>query len=189
MRIRAYGRVPGPPWFFELKQKRDQLITKYRSMVTEKDFSGLLAEGAFFPQGGEGRNSRNRDLFLRTLAAYRAGPQVLTRYRRLAWVSTVNEYGRLTFDRDLAYLPHPAPDFRFREREMIPNDHQMTFDPGCDTILELKCYTTRVPYWMIDLVRHFELSRVGFSKFVTGMQDALGGDLPCRLKRGGVVRY
>jgi hypothetical protein len=36
--------------------------------------------------------------------------------------------------------------------------------------MELKC-TTNVPKWFIDLISIFNLDRVGFSKYVTGIQE------------------
>ena len=33
-------------------------------------------------------------------------------------------------------------------------------------ILELKCNVGEVPYWMLDLIRLFNLQQVGFSKYV-----------------------
>jgi len=37
----------------------------------------------------------------------------------------------------------------------------------------LKCYTTEVHLWMIDLIKHFNLRRRGFSKYVTGVSEVL----------------
>jgi hypothetical protein len=48
------------------------------------------------------------------------------------------------------------------------------FDPGCSVILELKCHASTVPFWMLDLVRRFELRRRSFSKYLNGAQALFG---------------
>ena len=52
---------------------------------------------------------------------------------------------------------------------MIPYDISTNFDGGCCVILELKCFTTQVPLWMIDCIRMFNLQRRSFSKYATGI--------------------
>ena len=56
---------------------------------------------------------------------------------------------------------------------MLPCDVQNAYDSGTNVILELKCYTSFVPLWMIDLVREFQLRRRGFSKYMTGLRQVV----------------
>jgi hypothetical protein len=65
------------------------------------------------------------------------------------------------------YLPVP------HESAMICCDSQTRFDPGCSVVLELKCYTSFVPLWMVDLIRAFQLKRRGFSKYATCLQPCV----------------
>jgi hypothetical protein len=50
----------------------------------------------------------------------------------------------------------------------------MAFDPGCNVVLELKCYTSSVPAWMVDMIRYFNLQRRSFSKYLTGASELFG---------------
>ena len=42
---------------------------------------------------------------------------------------------------------------------MQHSDVQTLFDRDTSVILELKCYTSYVPLWMVDCVRTFQLQR------------------------------
>lgn len=54
---------------------------------------------------------------------------------------------------------------------MLNYDHAGTFDhPGMNVVLELKC-ERKVPVWIVDLIRRFELTRGGFSKFEGSMLE------------------
>jgi hypothetical protein len=105
--------------------------------------------------------------------SYNATPKVLTQYMRKAYVSDIDEYVRVTFDIDLRYQAEEEYNMIPHEDKMVPLDNEALFDPGSNVILELKCYTTRVPLWMVDLIRYFNLSRRSFSKYVTGVSEVL----------------
>ena len=85
----------------------------------------------------------------------------------------MDDYARLTFDVDLRFRQEtgyrPVPSLG----AMVSCDHTLAFDPGCAVILELKCYTSRVPLWMIDLIRFFNLERRSFSKYLTGASELM----------------
>ncbi len=106
--------------------------------------------------------------------SYNVSPKVLTQYIRKAWVSDADDYARVTFDINLRYMPETEYNLIPREEEMIPCDSETVFDVGCSVILELKCYTTQVPLWMIDLIRYFDLRQRGFSKYAAGVIEVLG---------------
>jgi hypothetical protein len=169
MRIRTYGNDPQLPYFLEIKQKRGDIVRKYRAKVFKSDIRGLI-DGTDTASGDGSENSRNTELFRRMVLTYNAQPQVIVQYRRKAYVSECDEYARVTFDRELhfrretGYVPFPFGE------EMAPCDIETCFDPGSCIILELKCYTQFVPLWMIDLVRTFQLKRRGFSKYSTCMR-------------------
>lgn len=42
-------------------------------------------------------------------------------------------------------------------------------DSEGSVILELKCNVGEVPYWMLDLIKLFDLKQVGFSKYVNSV--------------------
>ena len=58
------------------------------------------------------------------------------------------------------------------EEVLQPCDVQTNYDVNTNVILELKCYTSYVPLWMIDCIRKFQLHRRGFSKYMTALRQA-----------------
>ncbi|MCP4122540.1 MAG: VTC domain-containing protein, partial [Bacteroidetes bacterium] len=84
-----------------------------------------------------------------------------------------DDYARVTFDSDLRFRHETEYNLDAPEDEMISCDPETAFDPGCSVILELKCYTSHVPLWMIDMIRYFNLVRRGFSKYGTGVFNVL----------------
>lgn len=172
MRIRSYGARPEPPYFLEIKQRLGDVVKKFRSKVYAADLETLIFDGAQAGQVDD-KNRPNCELFRQTFQRYNAQPVVLVQYKRKAYISCFDEYARVTFDAALRsmprkdYIPLPLDD------EMIPCDFQNGYDPGTNVILELKCYTEFVPLWMIDMVRTFQLTRRGFSKYATCLRPVL----------------
>jgi SPX domain protein involved in polyphosphate accumulation len=169
MRIRSYGANPQPPYFLEIKKKRRDIIKKYRAKIFETDVKKAVDirwshSGNKKPRD---KNTKNADYFRHLHFVYGAEPKVLVQYRRKAYFSNFDEYARVTFDIGLRsmefsndnYIPHPV------EELMYPADYQNIFDIGASVILELKCYTSYVPLWMMDLIRTFDLRQRGFSKY------------------------
>jgi len=178
MRIRSYGDDSVLPYFFEIKQKRGDIIKKFRARVDDPYWAEMLEQNIISPMTDDGsshsQNAINRDHFVRTAHIYNASPKVLTQYRRLAFVSDYDDYGRVTFDRELRYQFANGYSLEVDERSMVPYDKSIIFNEGCSIILEMKCYTSNVPLWMIDLIRTFNLQRRGFSKYATGVSEVLG---------------
>ncbi len=174
MRIRTYSNISSIPCFFEIKQKNVNIIKKYRAEINDKNWQRAFElPGYEEPNGdGSGENS-NRDLFFRLAYSYCATPKVLTQYMRKAYVSDVDDYARVTFDKDMRFQVADGYNLTPNEDKMVPLDDETIFDPACNVVLELKCYTTQVPLWMIDLIRYFNLRKRHFSKYVAGITNAL----------------
>ena len=156
MRIRSYTRKPQPPYFLEVKYKTAGYVKKYRTKV---DTTNL--EYAVF--GMEPQDDNHR-LFAQLATVYGVEPKVMTSYDRMAFLSHVDDYARVTFDRNLKC--YEARGFETKPDDFYAQnyDHEGLFPPDCDTVLELKS-TTNVPLWMLDLIRYFDLERSGFSKY------------------------
>lgn len=171
LRIRAYGEDVLFPYFFEIKYKTHGIVKKKRSKISEEDWQYFIENG-MFPENNEPISKINnyKEQFLRLIYSYNAGPKVFSQYRRKAYASVVDEYARVTFDRDLRYEPRENYDLTPREENLIHYDHQNYFEPDANVILELKC-TTQVPLWFVDLIRTFELKRASFSKYVSSMTE------------------
>jgi hypothetical protein len=101
-------------------------------------------------------------------------PAAILRYRREAFVSHVDAYARVTFDRDLMAYPTRAFSLDFDEQRAVRLDggHASGWAGGggmlSPVLLELKCERL-VPEWMASLVRAFQLSSTGFSKYSQAM--------------------
>ncbi len=176
IRIRSYGDTPKRPYFLEIKQKWNQVIRKYRSRVTDPDWHRTYTQPgcqSIEPDAGD-REIQNRERFDRMIYTYNAEPKIFTQYKRLAWVSEVDTYARVTFDVNLRYMAANGYHLVPREEDLVSCDAQTCFDPGCSVILELKCHASAVPFWMLDLIRRFELRRRSFSKYLNGAEALFG---------------
>ncbi len=173
LRVRSYGNESGPPYFFEIKQKVSGYLRKYRGFVNGEDWPAYLGESVVSDDKYLSDN-KNIRLFQRMVYSYGATPKILTQYRRKAYASLVDSYARATFDIDLRYMEQREYELFPVDAKMTHYDHSNSFEPECEVVLELKCFTNYVPLWMIDLVRHFNLKTRGFSKYASGILDHLG---------------
>ena len=174
MRIRSYSDDSDVPCYFEIKQRLATTIKKYRAAVYDDHWQAVFKTASARLHKTKGaKAAENSELFLMLAHAYSATPKVLTQYRRKAFVSDIDDYARVTFDKELRYQPAEGYTLVPDEKKMTPLDHETLFDRGCQLVLEMKCYTTQVPLWMIDLIRCFDLRRRSFSKYVTGVVNVL----------------
>jgi len=173
MRVRTYGDR-AVPCFLEIKQKRVDIVRKYRARVDDDGWYQMFEIPGYAPNRGENTiDTSNMNLFYRLAHTHNAGPVVLTQYRRRAYVSQVDDYARVTIDKDLKY--QPAEGYKLiPDGEQATNyDNSTVFDPECNVIVEMKCDSVRVPYWMIDMIRNFNLQRRSFSKYVFSITEIL----------------
>jgi hypothetical protein len=179
MRVRTYADGKRPPYYMEIKHKTGSTVRKYRATAREEEWPDILGDPGFRVCPDENpAERRNKELFLRLASSYAIEPKILTQYRRRAFFSTVDEYARLTMDIDMRYRLEnrltTVPDERLinydNENIFIAN----SFSDQAAVVLELKCNAGQVPMWMLDLIKHFQLKQVGFSKYMSSMLTALG---------------
>ncbi len=175
MRLRCYGDSLGNPFFLEIKQKPKGVVRKYRARFDRGDWAEAIdmEKGRDLEQPSQ-RDRRNAELFRKTVMTYNAAPVVMTSYRRMAFFSVCDEYARLTFDRDLSFMRQRELNLKIPASQHAPSDAETHFDSEGDVILELKCHTTQVPYWMLDMIRAFNLQRRGFSKYSAALAQEYG---------------
>ena len=171
MRIRSYGDNSQLPYFVEVKQKNKDIVKKFRAKITEEGWQNLFNTQDF--DSSNDSEYDNKKLFFNLALYYDVEPKVLTQYKRKAYFSEVDDYARVTFDRDLKYMPETTYNLIPDDKKLNYYDNSTIFDPNCNIILELKCYTTQVPYWMLDLIKTFNLQRRSFSKYMTGAIEVL----------------
>lgn len=173
LRIRSYGDEPKAPYFFECKQKKREFCTKRRGKVMFDNFADLFENPEGIP-GFDYTSDKHLRFFMERALYHNARPVILAQYRRKAYLSTCDDYARITFDRDLRFMPETTFNVRPVESRMSHYDHTDTFGfPGDNVILELKC-ERKIPLWFVDLIQKFELVQGGFSKFGGSMTECYG---------------
>lgn len=172
MRIRGYGENPKPPFFYEIKQKVGNFVRKYRcSIRSDKVYELVNRLHSVNPDDIGEKEWKNFQRFVRLVDIYGAEPKVMVQYKRKAYASDYDEYARVTFDRQLMYAP--LDEYTFKYDESLARYYSMapTEEQANGIVLELKCYATHVPIWMVDLIRVFNLEKTNFSKFVNGIRE------------------
>jgi hypothetical protein len=173
MRARTYGEQTAP-CFLEIKQKRTNIVLKYRARTHDEYWYKMFEDPEYGVNWkGTSEDKSKTNLFYRVAYTHNVGPVVLTRYQRRAYESVVNDYARITFDKDMKCQPADGYALIPNEEQLVPYDNSTVFEPECNVVLELKCYSPKVPYWMIDMIRSFNLQRRSFSKYVFSMAEAL----------------
>lgn len=172
MRIRSYGSGEKPPYFFEIKYKIRDFVRKHRALVSSENWVDIL-ENDILPEKLDNDSQHNLENFLRVKMTYNVNPVILTQYRRKAYLSHIDHYARVTFDRDLRYQETDQWLVKPSEYELSHYDHPESFDmPEQSVVLELKC-EKRIPLWIIQLIKEFQLVRVSFSKYGNSMTTFL----------------
>ncbi len=173
MRARSYGYEPKAPYFLEIKYKDGNIIRKYRSKIDEDEWERMFSDFEYRTNlQGNLSEMKNKELFYQTAMKYLATPKIFTQYRRKAFISNVNEYARVTMDRDMHCYLEDNYNLTPNLDKLIPYDNEVIYakEPdkinGDSIILELKCYPDRVPLWMLDMIKEFQLIRTSFSKYV-----------------------
>ena len=177
MRVRSYEDGDKPPYHLEIKQKVGCGIKKYRASVNGDEWPHILTDPHYtLNLSDPDHNTTNKALFMRIAQSYQIEPKLLIQYRRCAYFSTVDKYARLTMDCDMRYREQNPSTCNRDPYNMVADDTYINYDnetiyakdsySEANVVLELKCDIGYVPMWMIDLISHFELNRVGFSKYL-----------------------
>jgi SPX domain protein involved in polyphosphate accumulation len=184
LRIRSYGDNPIFPYFCEVKHKTMGIVKKKRAKISDPDWAKKFSEKSFdgLKSGTVSTEEDYKHHFLRLAYVHNVEPKIFTQYRRKAYASIVDEYARVTFDKDLRFERRNTYDLCPSEKALSHYDNPLNFDEDKNVILELKC-TTQVPVWFLDLIRTFNLSRMSFSKYVAGVQEVMNDNLPLKLDR------
>ncbi|MCK5888726.1 MAG: polyphosphate polymerase domain-containing protein [Methylococcales bacterium] len=183
MRVRAYGDGDKAPYYLEIKNRTgiSGVVKKYRATATEAQWPAILTDPSFRPPDSDVSTEKaNKELFLRLALSYAIVPKILTKYERRAFFSTIDGYVRVTMDVNMQY--REELDYNVcSTHDMINYDNETIYANETDSegsvVLELKCNVGEVPYWILDLVKLFDLKQVSFSKYVNSV-------LICRYDNG-----
>lgn len=175
MRVRAYGNGESAPYFLEIKAQQgvSGIVTKYRATAQQDEWPDILTDPGFRVLASDNRVEKaNKELFLNLALSHAIEPKILTKYQRRAFYSTVDNYARVTMDKKMQYRKEHEYNL-CTKGGMTYYDNETIYENNAHSqagvILELKCNVGEVPYWMLDLIRQFELKQTSFSKFVSSV--------------------
>ena len=171
-RARYYGNTATNYVWPEIKYRHANIIWKTRHKVAVEKWPDL-----FYPQRMDEKSivyKERIDSFESLIYWYNAHPVIHVRYFREPYVTQIEEYGRVTFDRQLCYRQtFRSNDLDYNEKDMIYYDDPVTTKNSESLVLlEIKV-ETMVPYWAIELIRKFDLIQRPFSKYCYGIDYIL----------------
>lgn len=170
LRVRTYGVDGKSPVFVELKRKIKGVVVKSRARIPRDKWCKELVLDPHRLLDVEFRSAKEEYAFLEFVRLVRqigATPKVLIRYTRESYISHVDEYARVTFDRNLLCMPADSwtdwgegKRWRSMDSTMI-QDKDYRFS---GVVLELKAMSN-VPEWLVEVVEKFDLARTGNCKY------------------------
>jgi hypothetical protein len=161
-KLRARIYQPGGDVHLEIKRKRGDVVRKDRVIVADDGWADAAC-GFGRPLHGSASQERKLTSFAQLVAQYGAEPRMVVEYEREAYGSPDAEYARVSFDRKVAYFPTRHYDFE-SGRNRIRQLSMGAGERSAAVLVELKCETL-MPAWMVDVIRRYELNRVGISKY------------------------
>jgi hypothetical protein len=165
-RVRCYsgGRVVS----LEIKSKDHDMVKKQRAVIPA---AGWLDRVKATPAPGA---SPAEYAFAERLAYHDLVPTLLVRYEREAWISAVDAYARVTFDRRIECQPWQDWSLDGDDRSWIGIDDTRTMGGVAQgVVVELKCLRA-VPRWLSALARDLCLPKTRYSKYCRGVDRAYG---------------
>ena len=170
LRIRSYPQFPTGPRFFEVKQRINDVIRKTRGRIDCEDWMELVKNpGCPIPADVRPADRRAVERFLTLTHIHQAEPKTLVRYEREPYVSVVDDYARVTLDRNIRSQRAEHLDFKPKENGWRNMDMALNMlNPYSLVVLELK-FTSAVPTWMVNTVASLGLTRYAFSKYATSV--------------------
>jgi len=177
LRVRTYGTLGDSPVFMEVKRKIRGQIIKTRTSIPFDAWNESLIDDRKLRFSFRSRKEEDGYLdFVRLARQIGAQPVVLIKYTRESYMGKHDRYARISFDRNILYQPTREWSSWGRGGRWIPMDGELAQNKLFDfsgVVLELKCLSDS-PQWMVDLVMHFNLVRMGNCKYCTAVwQESL----------------
>jgi hypothetical protein len=156
--------------FFEIKNKDHSLIKKQRARVPSDGWAERIHR---VPDADVSPAER---YFLERVERYNLVPTLMVRYLREAWISTVDSYARVTFDRRIVCQPYQDWSLEVDDVSWLALDSSRSMlTIPCGVVLELKCLTA-VPRWLSNVVHSVGLARASYSKYCKGVERLFARD-------------
>jgi hypothetical protein len=166
LRIRYYDDNPDAPVFCEIKRRINEGVVKQRARVRRDAIGPLLAgESPRVEHLHSWKPQYWADLldFWQLVERTESAPRLHNAYMREAYVNPGKASVRVTMDRAVRVEPEFGCDLRTEMAKPM-----LIFSDV--VILELK-FTERMPSWMIEMVRGFDLTVTGAAKYVLGVES------------------
>ncbi|MFT5039878.1 MAG: SPX domain protein involved in polyphosphate accumulation [Hyphomicrobiaceae bacterium] len=185
LRVRTYSDES--PATLEIKRRHRDVVVKRRAVVPRPDVE-QLGNGGIRLSGCSAKAESTVSEFEAVMATSGAVPTLTVKYEREAYASVVDEYARVTFDRRIEIR-------RTADWDLSPQDQWCAFDNHWDTghaqepvVMEIKCESS-IPFWVNDLIRHNQLTRLSFSKYSIGitLTDRSAGHYETRSRSARLV--
>jgi hypothetical protein len=173
LRVRGYPGAVDSPVFLEVKRRIDETVHKTRGAF-RGDWARLVERGD--PEILAMVGSKQRAPIDNFICRYHYAPMrpvALVRYEREPYFSLVDDYARVTFDRNLQFQ-------HAWDHSLAPPHEHWTFGDNATSqrgvavqssmvLLELK-FTTVVPAWMRRMVHTLDLQRLSFCKYTRAIE-------------------
>jgi hypothetical protein len=160
-RIRCYNGAAS--LFLEIKSKDHDMVKKQRAMIPIEGWLERLKAG---PPLGASIAERT---FTDRLQRHHLLPTLMVRCQREAWVSTIDAYARVTFDRRIECQAWQEWSLDGDERNWVSLDDERSMGGVArGVIVELKCLRA-VPRWLSALARNLCLPKTRYSKYCKGI--------------------
>ncbi|NOZ00585.1 MAG: polyphosphate polymerase domain-containing protein [Deltaproteobacteria bacterium] len=182
-RVRYYGTGPADVIWLELKHKQSNVVWKTRRRMKADQWPGVLEPRLARPDVP--RFIEGPPSFEEIADLYGVRPLLHVRYFREPWVSALDHYGRVTFDRRLSFrLARGSYELTCDDDEMVGYDDPVTMNaPDSLVLLEIKIERL-APAWAIRLIRRLGLEQRGFSKYCYAIDRTFeAGDIRLRQPR------
>ena len=167
-RARFYGMKVGDCIWPEIKYRHGSIIWKNRYCIPVECWPSLFNPELSNETKCNIKKQLNR--FEEIIHWHGAEPVLHVRYFREPYVTQLESYGRITFDRSLAYRQiYGSTDLDYHEKDMLFYDDPVTtVNHRSPVLLEIKVETL-VPQWVIQLIKKFNLVQRPFSKYCYGI--------------------
>ncbi len=171
IRLRAYG-VPGMDTkvFLELKKKFNGVVNKRRSRLKLSEAYDFTASHEM-PEKQEYMNMQVLKELKYAFDIYDALPMVYIAYKRRAFFGADNPDLRITFDKEIVTRREDVGLENGVFGNLLMPDNYM--------IMEVK-YTNRMPLWLIQILREYNIKKQSFSKYGTEFKTYLQSCVPQR---------
>ncbi len=169
LRARTYGDARGSVKL-EVKRRVRDLIVKTSATVKPPEWAVAAPRGVsgLFDLGKPAMNE-----FLQLAETWQASPRMLVYYERQAFSSTVDDYVRVTFDREMKCQPMREWSLTGDPRAWQSVDAPASYDERDSVyVLEVK-FAGRPPEWLRDFTLACGLERRGFSKYCRAVERAV----------------